>query len=126
MRVSTLGMEGGGGDAFGVTEGLTQDEWVRTIENVVPGAGVAAASNSVLTGQDLLSSFRDVLGTVALTIQQKQIIDAQMQRMRAGLPPLDASQYGVGVSVGLSPDVMRALVIGGGVLIVAALLLRKR
>ena len=129
MRVSTLsglGAEGGGGDYFGVTEGLTQDEWVRTVENIVPGAGISAASNSVLTGQDLLSSFRDVIGTVALTIQQKQILGVQMERMRAGLPPLDASQYGVGVSVGLSPEVMRALLIGGGVLIAALFLLRKR
>lgn len=129
MKVSTLsglGAEGGGGDYFGVTEGLTQDEWVRTIEQIAPGAGISAATESVLTGKDLLSSFKDVLGTVALTIQQRQILSAQMDRMRAGLPPLDASQYGVGVSVGLSPEITRALLIGGGVLLAAIFLLRRK
>ncbi len=123
MRAAGLGMEGGGGSEW-VTPG--QDEWVSAIDEVVPGAGQSAATRSVMTGADLLSSFREVLGTVALTIQQKQILDAQMERMRAGLPPLNASQYGVGVSVGVSPDVQKLLLGGGIVLLLALLLLRKR
>lgn len=116
----------GGGLGMDWPADPVQNEWVAAVDAVVPGAGEAAATKSILGGGDLLSSFRDVLGTVALTIQQRQILNAQMERMRAGLPPLDASQYGVGVSVGIAPDVQKLLLIGGAALIVALVLLRKR
>jgi len=47
---------------------------------------------------------------------QKQLLAANIKRAEMGLPPLDASQYGLGVNVGLSPATQN-LVIGGLVIL---------
>lgn len=110
----------------GFTGDTSLDYWISAVDSVAPGAGTAAANQAATTGIDFLSSLRDVVGTVALTIQQKQILDVQMQRMRAGLAPLETSQYGLGVNVGFSPDTMRMLLIGGAGLAVLLLYLSTR
>jgi hypothetical protein len=106
-----LGAEGGGGDVA---------TSVATIDAVMNEAASVAAS----TGSSWADALQSILPTLALTYQQKRILDVQAQRMRAGLAPLDASQYGVGVSVGLSPDVQKWLLFGGAALLAAILLPR--
>jgi hypothetical protein len=74
--------------------------------------------------QAAMKALQGALPTIALTLQQRQILAVQQQRMAAGLPPLDASQYGVGVSVGLSSQTQTLLLAGGALL--AFMLLRRR
>lgn len=76
-------------------------------------------------GESWMDTLQRTLPVLVATYQQKEILDIQMERARQGLPPLDPSQYGVGVTVGLSPDVKRWLLIGGAGL-AAVLLLSRR
>jgi hypothetical protein len=91
------------------------------IQNLIDSAG----QTSALTGTSIIDSLGKLAQTVALTVQQKQILDTQMARMRAGLPPLDASQYGVGVSVGVSADLQK-YILYGGLALLAILYMGKR
>jgi hypothetical protein len=56
-----------------------------------------------------------MLPVLASTYQQKQLLSVQVDRARAGLPPLDVQQYapGANVNVGLSPDLQKLLIVGG-------------
>lgn len=53
-----------------------------------------------------------LLPALAATQQQRELLKVQTERARAGLPPLDTSQYGVGVRVGLSEDTKQLLIYG--------------
>lgn len=68
--------------------------------------------------------------TSYLTLEQQKELNAiNLQRAQQGLPALDASQYGLGVSVGVSQSTQNTLLlIAGGVVlaIVASSFLRKR
>jgi len=60
-----------------------------------------------------------ILPSIAATWQQKQLLQVQVERARAGLPPLDVAQYsGASVNVGVTPD-MRNLLIAGGLGVLA-------
>lgn len=76
-------------------------------------------------GESWMDTLQRTLPILVATYQQKEILDIQMERARQGLPPLDPSQYGIGVSVGLSPDVKRWLMIGGAGIVAVMLLTRK-
>lgn len=69
------------------------------------------------------------LGTAYLGYKSsKDLVKINTQRAQQGLPPLDSSEYGVGVNVGLNSgtrnDITQWLLIGGGI-IVGVLLLKK-
>jgi hypothetical protein len=59
---------------------------------------------------------------------QKDLLRLQVERARAGLPPLDTAAYTPGVNVGLTDsttqDITRWILIGGGVLLAFVLLRR--
>lgn len=64
-----------------------------------------------------------ILPFITATYQQKKILEIQAERAKQGLPPLDQSQFGVGVNVGVSDD---AKWLGYAAIGVVALLLLKR
>lgn len=45
--------------------------------------------------------------------QQRRLQEINITRAQQGLPPLDASAYGYGVNVGLSPQTRQLLMYGG-------------
>ncbi len=65
-----------------------------------------------------------VASTLVMANYQREMLNAQLDRAKAGLPPLNASQYGLGVNVGLSPDTQKLLLYGalaiGGIALYAA------
>lgn len=84
--------------------------WSETLKNLVAVAGQALLSKSQLDAQ-------------------KKILDLQLARAKAGLAPLDIdpATFGIAgpsVTVGISPDTKKLLMIGG-VIAVAAFLLPK-
>lgn len=79
-------------------------------------------------GESWVDSLAKLLPVLATTEQQRQLLKIQTQRAAQGLPPLDASQYGVGVNVGLSTDTRQLLMyglIGAAVLLVAVPMLKR-
>jgi hypothetical protein len=97
------------------------------LESVAPTV-TTKIGEQAMPGESWVDTLQRLMPILATTVQQRQILNAQMERARQGLPPLDATQYGVGVSVGLSPETQRMLMFAalgiGGVLLFMAL--RKR
>ena len=50
---------------------------------------------------------------------QKEVLDINLQRAQQGLPPLDLSQYGAGVQVGMTPATQNTLLIAVAILAAA-------
>jgi hypothetical protein len=94
-----------------------------TIEAVAPGISSLVA-NQQTAGESWTDTLLKVLPGLAATYQQRQILAAQVERAKQGLPPLDMSQYGLQVSVGMSQDTK--ILIGAGVAVLAVVLLMQK
>jgi hypothetical protein len=81
------------------------------LETGVPGFASLVEQNTG-NGESWIDAATRLLNTVTATYQQKQFIQINMDRARQGLPPLDASQYGLGVQVGISSEVKTLLMWG--------------
>lgn len=86
----------------------------------------SAINAAKLPGEDYIAAALRVAQSYVLADSQRRLLDVQLQRAQQGLPPLDAGQYGLGVSLGLSPDVQKLLMIGGGALLLLFVLSRVR
>lgn len=75
-------------------------------------------------GEDYIATALRVAQSYILADSQRRLLNAQLTRAQQGLPPLDSSQYGLGVSLGLSADTQKWLMYGAGGLLVAYLLYR--
>lgn len=116
-------------------------DWLRVVQKKLPSAPLAglgdvlapvsfdtslvstpAVSSSSSWGdtiKDAITAASSAYLTKSQIDAQKQILDLQIERARAGLPPanIDPSQYGVpNVNIGVSADTKQMLLIGGGVL----------
>lgn len=76
-------------------------------------------------GENWFDALTRSLPILATTAQQAQILRVQADRAAKGLPPLDASQYGVGVQVGMSAETKQLLILGGVGVAALVLLTRK-
>lgn len=87
-----------------------------SLDAIAPGVTQTIADTQQ-PGESWMSTLQRLLPTLASTYQQSQLLQVQVDRAKAGLPPLDVSQYAAGVNVGLSPDTQKFLLIGGGLLV---------
>ena len=95
------------------------------------------------TGDSWFSNFTGALTSLGQTVlqykAQKKLMDMQMQRAQSGLPPLQAAEYAPAIKVvtEAGPETRRVvtetgnklmipLAIGGGLLVVALLMRKKR
>jgi len=103
----------------------TEDRgFVPAIETVAPGI-TEIANQIAVEGEGWISAISRAMTTVAMADYQRRILNAQLERARQGLPPLQPSEYSPAINVGLSPQT-RSLLIYGGLALVAVLLLRRR
>ena len=103
----------------------TEDRgFVPAIETVAPGI-TEIANQIAVEGESWISAISRAMTTVAMADYQRRILNAQLERARQGLPPLQPSEYAPAINVGLSPQT-RNLLIYGGLALVAVLLLRRR
>lgn len=101
----------------------TQDEArAYGVDTIAPGLASVAEEIRV-SGEDWISAISRAMGTVAMADYQRRLLNVQLERARQGLPPLNSSQYGVGVNVE-APQLN--LLILGGLALGAVLLLRRR
>lgn len=80
-----------------------------TAINAVAPNTTTVISQVATPGEAWYDTLARALPMVAATYQQKQILGVQMDRAKAGLPPLDMSQYAAGVNIGLSPDTSKLI-----------------
>jgi hypothetical protein len=106
------------------TAATEERNYVPAIENVAPGI-TEIANQIAVEGESWISAISRAMTTVAMADYQRQILKAQLDRARQGLPPLQPSEYAPAINVGLSPQT-RNLLIYGGIALVAVLLLRRR
>ena len=103
----------------------TEDRgFIPEIEKAAPGI-VEIANNIAVAGESWIDAIARAMTTVAMAESQRQILKAQLERARQGLPPLKTSEYAPAINVGLS-DQTRNLLIYGGIALAAVLLLRRR
>jgi len=80
-----------------------------------------ALANVIATQQAPNESYFDsmlrVANSLILADSQRRLLAVQLERAKNGQPPLNSSQYGLGVSVGLSPDIQKMLMFGGAALL---------
>jgi hypothetical protein len=106
-------------DAESLTVGAS--DYATELEVVAPT--VTEKINQVQQpGESWMDTLQRMLPTLATTYQQHQLLQVQVDRAKAGLPPLDVSQYAAGVQVGLSPET-RKLLMGAGFVGLAILML---
>lgn len=91
-------------------------EWSRALESVAPGMTNLLQSQST-AGETWEQTWQRVMPAIAATVQQREILKIQLERARQGLPPLDNSQFGAQVSVGLDTQTRNILIAGGAALI---------
>ncbi len=92
-------------------------EWQTALETTAPGITVVATQQNVTPTQDWITTFARAVATVQMADSQRRLINLQLERARQGLPPLDASAYTPGVSIGLSPQLEKGLLLGGAALL---------
>lgn len=92
-------------------DNLTPDASAN-LDSIAPGIS-DIVSTEQQPGESWFDTLARAIPLLAATVQQKQLLDVQVQRAKAGLPPLNVSQYAAGAQVGLSPDTKQFLMIGG-------------
>ena len=99
--------------------------FIPAIDTIAPGI-IEQARAVAVEGEDWVSAVSRAMSTVAMADYQRRLLNVQLERARQGLPPLAASEYGVGVSVGIDPATRNMLLIGGVALVAVLLLARRR
>jgi hypothetical protein len=89
-----------------------------TMEQTAPGI-LDKAATIKMPGEDTIAAISRAMTGLTMTLQQRELMNLNIERAKKGLPPIDISQYsGVGVSVGLSSSTQQmVLMLGAGVLL---------
>jgi hypothetical protein len=108
------------------TSGITYD-YSSALDSISPGLGASTVQAASTSGQSWVQTLSNLASSLVLANSQRQLLNVQLQRAQQGLPPLDASQVGLGVSVGISSQTQKLVMLGGAaLLIVLFLTMRKR
>lgn len=101
--------------------------WGFSLEAVAPSVTQKIASQQQ-PGESWTDTLQRMLPALAMTVQQREILKIQMERARAGLPPLPNSEFGAQVNVGLDSQTRNVLLIGGVALagLLAFMFLKRR
>lgn len=97
-------------------------DYVSALDEVAPGiSGIVAQQTQ--GDETWYEALTRSMPNIVTTIQQREILRAQIDRARQGLPPLDVAQYGVGVAPGAANPLIVYGLLGAGLLF---LLSRRR
>ena len=70
-------------------------QYVPTFETIAPGI-IDYANQVRVAGETIIDAVARVRLNLAMTDAQRELLQIQIDRARAGLPPIQTSQYGVG------------------------------
>lgn len=95
------------------------DYW-NSMEEIAPGI-TQVTSDTGWDWESILNNTTEFLQALVITQQQRDLIKANLERAKMGLPPLNSSEVGMGLSVGVDANTRQMLMLfGGGALLVAA------
>jgi hypothetical protein len=106
-------------------DGDVAQEYGMIADSIAPGI-VQQAQAIRVAGEDWISAITRAISTVSMADAQRRLLNLQLQRAQQGLPPLDSSQYGLGVSVGIGGDTQKMILLGLAGIAVVLLLTRSR
>ena len=99
----------------------------QILSTTLPQTDATLIQQNQAPNETLLQTALRLIPTLVTANSQRQLLNTQLQRAQQGLPPLDASQYGLGVTVGVSPSTQTALILGVvGIAVIGLLLYRGR
>jgi hypothetical protein len=115
------------GDAWGQGTATYEDpESWATLETGVPGITAAVAENQA-PGESWIDTLAKLAQTLIVTDSQRQFLKTNLELAKQGKPPISASAYGMGVSVGIDPSTKNMIMaLGAGALAIGALSLMNR
>jgi len=90
----------------------------------IPFQGMAGMGEGEMQSQTDWQGISNNIRDLITMYNQQRILDANIERGRQGLPPLNTAQIAPTYNVGLSPDTKNMLILGG-IALVAVLLLTK-
>lgn len=96
--------------------------YATTLEQIAPGI-TAKMTATAQPGESWITSALKLLPALAMTQQQYQLMQINLDRASKGLPAIDVASYsGAGVNVGLAPDTQKLLMYGVLAILAAYLL----
>lgn len=96
-------------------------QYAQAANEIAPGI-VDYAQQIKTVGMSLIEAISQARNTLAMSDAQRQLLDVQIQRAQAGLPPINTAQYtGGGSPLNQQISVQTLLLIGLGVFAVMAL-----
>jgi hypothetical protein len=100
--------------------------YAAVLDQVAPGI-VQKITQTQVQGESWIDTLTKLASAVVLTAQQAQLIQLNIERAKAGLPPVDIAQYsGIGVNFSLSSETKNLLIYGGIALVAVFFLTRGR
>ena len=100
--------------------------YAAVLDEVAPGV-VQKITQTQVPGESWIDTLTKLIPALAMTAQQLQLMQLNIERAKNGLPPIDIASYsGVGVNVGLSPATRNLLIYGGIALLAVLILTRGR
>lgn len=126
MKINGLAVTLAPGDLTPVQATIPLD-YAMNLNLAAPGI-TGIVSEQQANGEDWFDALARLLPIVGATYQQKQMLDAQADRARLGLPPLDVSQYAPGAAVkfSLDPALQKMILLGGVAAVGLFLYTRKK
>jgi hypothetical protein len=101
------------------------DAMAKAMNDTAPGILDKAAAIK-MPGEDTIAAISRAMTGLTMTLQQRELMNLNIERAKKGLPPIDISQYsGVGVNVGLSSSTQQMILMLGGGLLLYMLLAKK-
>lgn len=79
-------------------------DFAQSLDEIAPGIVDMTTQQAQASGENWIDSLARLLTAVVVTEQQRDLLRVQVERARAGQPPLNVSQYAGGAQIGLSSD----------------------
>lgn len=96
-------------------------QYASSLETIAPNI-TGLVDETRTSNESWFETLARLIPSIVATDQQRKLLNLQVERARAGLPPLDTAQYGLGVKVGLSEDSKQLLIYGAAGLALLVLL----
>lgn len=109
---------------WGASDPYTMPAEYRAIfDSFAPGFTTAVDQQSTTPTEDWMTTAMRTASLLAMTDAQRRLMNIQLDRAKAGLPPLKTAEYSPGVQLDIGLE--KAVLVGGGLLLAAFLLLKK-
>ena len=116
-------------------QSMPDEAWTSALDSIAPTFSQKLIDTSTSDADPTTQSGSwvdkalSLMTAVQMSDTQRRLLNIQLDRAAKGLPPLDASQYSMGVQVGVSSgtqDLIKLALIGGGALLLVNMLSRRR